>query len=667
MTRTLAWRIARLRLCWLLALAAALIAPPAPLAAQPDDDPYLRNPRLGFAHISAAEGGTPDDRYRAALGLGAGWNRYPIYWDRVEAVEGEYDWALYDRQVSDDLRYGLSINAILLGRPAFYADGDRIRGVQQPIYADGSDYPGTGGKAFNPANPWVRFVDAAVRRYMPGGELAQAGQLPDGTGIRVWEIWNEPDYRAFWSASINEYARLLKISYIVIKQADPDAQVMFGGLLFSSDDNWLARVLAIYINDPLREQFNWYMDIVAVHSYANPWRTGWLVLNLRQTLIAYGIDKPIWVNETGVPVWDDYPGPVWARTPDERLKHATMQQQAWFTIQTAAYAWQEGADVIIYHQLYDDCGDQPPGTDFPPHNGALCAGGRACVGDAHGMIRNLPSSVCFSQHPQPGTERPAADAFRLLAQVFNHPFQRGRLIAIEGVRAAVVIEFWDTVGNQRTVVMWNRTFTPVTIDLPAVGRNAQLVTLGSQALITPGAGGAYTLDLPVALPDNTPDLPFASDAAIGGEPLILIERRDASLPPFVRYQPPHDLSAPLRVSLPPAGQVSAPPPAPRPTTDPAQDTRPPTARVNPLPPVSPPTFTVSWQGSDDSGIEAYVVWVRVDDGEWSVWLETADQQAQFDGEPGRTYEFDIWARDLAGNWSLNVDLRAQAFTRTQGE
>lgn len=654
--------VSLLTLCLLLALTGSTGAQrPLPTSAPGTlqaSDPYLRSPRLGIAHISAAEGGTSDARYRTALALGTGWNRWPLYWDRVETSPGSFDWGVYDRQVADDLSYGLQINAILLGRPAFYADSDRIAGIQTPIFADGSDMPEP-GKAFNPDNPWVTFAYEAVMRYKPGGTLAQRGTLPPGEGIRIWEIWNEPDHPPFWSAPIRDYARLLKISYIAIKLADPDAQVMFGGLLFSTDNNWLAQVLAIYINDPLREQFNWYMDIVAVHNYANPWRTGWLVLNLRQTLIAYKIDKPIWITETGLAVWNDYPGPTWTVDPEDRPAYGTLEQQAWFYIQSAAYAWQEGADVVIFHQLYDDCGDQPPGTNFTPHNGDLCLFSDHCYGDAHGMYRNDASAICFSQHPHPGTPRPAAAAFRLLAQVFRGPFGDGKLLNDEAVRGEVIIEFRRRDTDERIVVLWNQTFEPVRVSLPAEGANAQFIRLSGETLITPDADGSYVLTLPVAQPDSYPEPPFGADAAVGGEPFILIERSGGRMEPFVRYTPPVSVGD-LSLSVLPS---PAPTLVPRPTVDPATDTRPPQATLSTLPVISAPEFTVRWSGADDSGIALYIIWVRVDNGEWQKWLETDTTSAAFTGVRGSKYEFDIWAQDLAGNWSTNVDLTARAATR----
>lgn len=483
----------------------------APLAVADSSAPMaLRSPRLGINHISLTEDDpNAADRYALALALGAGWNRWPLYWDRIETAPGVYDWSTYDQLVQADREQGLRINAVLLGRPIFAQAGSSIAGLQEPIFADRSDYPQP-GKSLNPDNLWANFVFEAVSRY--------AGQ------IDVWEVWNEPDLDMFWQGGIPAYARLLKVAYLAAKHADPDAVIMFGGLLYPTQDNWLAQVLRIYENDPLREQFNWYMDQVAVHNYGYPWRSGWLTLYVRQTLSAYKLRRPIWLNESGVRVWDDYPGPLWAADlPDLRVQRATAEQQASFFIQSAAYAWAEGADVVFFHQLFDDCGDHPPGTDFGFHRGELCSNGAACYGDAYGLYRNQADSVCFSQHPQPGTARPAAEAYRLVAEIFGtEPFEKPRAQRLAN-RRVQVIAFERPASSERIYVLWNRTFEPVSFELPVSGDQARLYTVRSRRALRP-QDGVYRLSLPPAQPDNYPNLEPGDVSAIGGMPVILIER-----------------------------------------------------------------------------------------------------------------------------------------------
>ncbi|MFN8376147.1 MAG: hypothetical protein U0694_25145 [Anaerolineae bacterium] len=392
----------------LLLVLLLVVLNPAPLPAQvplptspPISEEYVRARRLGITFISSSDHPASEERYRNALVLGAGWNRWPLYWDRIEVSPGVFDWSAYDRLVNDDVRHGLGINAILIGRPGFYADGGSITGLREPIFSSGADTP-SDGATLNPANHWANFVYQAVNRYKPGGVLATQNGWVAGTGITIWEAWNEPDLPMFWSGSPDEYARLLKVTYIVTQYAQPNGYVMFGGLAYGDPDtfNILHDVLEIFAEDPLHQQYNWFMDVVAVHNYSYPLRSGLVVQRVHQTLGEFGFDRAVWLNESGVPVWDDYPGPTWTRSqPEARQLRATSQQAAAFVVQSTAYAWLYGADTVFLHQLYDDCGNQPGGTDFPPNNGEVCAGGGMCWGDAYGLYRNTRTNGCYNPFP----------------------------------------------------------------------------------------------------------------------------------------------------------------------------------------------------------------------------------------------------------------------------
>jgi hypothetical protein len=615
---------------------------------------YVRSDRLGITFINSAQIHASGNRYDLALSLGAGWNRYPVYWDRIEREQGIYDWREYDELVIEDTTHQLQANAILLGIPGFHREGDVPRGLNEPIYADGSDFPKSADSALNPNNPWANFVYNTVQRYKPNGTLAQEQGWRFGQGVRVWEIWNEPDLPQFWSGSVRAYARLLKTAYIVIKQADPEAQVMFGGLLYNTDNNWLALVLDIFINDPQGEQYNYYFDIAAVHSYSYPWRSGWLVLYVRETLNAFKIRKPIWLNESGVSVWDDYPGPTWARLASDRSSLATADQQGWYFIQSTAFAWSEGADVVFYHQLYDDCGDQAAGTNFPPHNGELCASGAICWGNAFGLFRNESDAICFSQSPRAGSARPVARAYQLMANVFgSQEFVRHETVQ-RNEDGSSVIQFNRPQSQERISVIWNRRFEPITAEIPAEGNNAQLWTLTGNTIITPQEG-VYSINLLAAQEDSYPFINQNDISAIGGPPIILIERPNAGLD-----APPPQLSTPAgsNAIVPTPGAL----PTVRPTIAPEADNRPPTPRMTALPEFSQTVFRVSWGADDDGEIIRYLVWIRVDNGEWQPWLETSQQGADYTGEVGKRYEFAVWALDAGENWSTNTDLQPMAST-----
>lgn len=484
-----------------------------------DSDEYQRADRLGITFISFINDWGAE-RYRNALILGAGWNRWPLYWDRVEKQPGNYDWLAYDRLVVEDIRNGLQTNAILLGRPGFYQDGGSVANLFSPIYANGSDTAET-DEAINPDNAWARYVHYAVTRYRPGGVLAAHNGFTGDQGIRVWEVWNEPDIPQFWNGGPEAYARLLKTAAIVIKTVDPEAKIVFGGLLYSSDEGFLSRVLRLFRDDPLRARYGWFFDIVAVHSYDDPWRSGWLTKVVQDTLSAFELARPVWVNETGISVWNDYPGPVWAYAPEQRYRLATLEQQAHFLIMSATYAWSKGAEKVFYHQLFDDCGNYPAGTNFPPHKGEHCSQG-VCYGDAFGLYRNTVGSHCFNQHPFANSPRPAAKAFQILAEVFgSQPFTP---VSLTGLTDAVTMSVFQRYSGERIVVIWNNTFEPRRVTIKATRSGAIMYHVNGSRIPLPANGGSYTLDLKPAGDYSFPDLESTRISAIGGEPVILVER-----------------------------------------------------------------------------------------------------------------------------------------------
>src|SRR5690606_17837812 len=121
-------------------------------------------------------------------------------------------------------------------------------------------------------------------------------------------------------------------------------------------------------------------------------------------------------------------------------------------------------------------------------------------------------------------------------------------------------------------------------------------------------------------------------SAIGGPPVVLIERVEGGLdaPPEITLSAitptPNGETDPLQPTTGPA-------PLMRPTTDPANDTSPPVTDMTPLNDVSSRTFTVEWSGTDNSGIKSYLVWVKVDGGDWRPWLETSRTTADYTAAP----------------------------------
>ena len=606
----------------------------------------LPSDKLGItfvAYLNDLDENAPT-RYRRALELGAGWTRYPIYWNGVERTPNQYDWSGYDRLLTADHRAGLHTNAILLATPSFYQAGGSVVGLYEPIFSNGSDTPTTNSE-LNPNNVWARWVAATVNRYKPNGILAQT---VSGVGIQVWEVWNEPDLDLFWSGTQADYARLLKVAYIVIKQADPSATVMFGGLAYGNPDteDWLGAVLALYATDPTAPANQWYMDAIGIHSYIEARRTALIIARMRQTLEQYALNKPIWLNESGIPVWDDYPGPTHAAdNPTERRWRGTQQQQANFVLQSSAYAFAAGAEKVFFHQLYDDCGND---SRY----------------DAFGLYRNPRGADCFGDHPQADTPRPAAGAFRLLARFFGSGnFTNGQIIRRPD--GSVFIEFMRPNSSERITVLWNELPSDNSITWSADSLNATLYSYtGEQFTLTP-TEGEYRVTLPPALLNDDPQRVPSQTTLIGGTTFIMVENVIVTEQLVDANTQGNALTTVVTPRAPLPAQIGSilEPSLNTASLQPLQDIAPPITGMEALPPTSPTVFRVGWSGADNGGIARYLVWIQVNGGEWAPWLETTQTSAQYSGTLGNTVAFAVWAVDNAGNWSLNTTLQPQAFTQ----
>ncbi|NPV06513.1 MAG: hypothetical protein HPY83_00945 [Anaerolineae bacterium] len=514
----------------LAALGLLLTQVPERLAAQ---DPAAQaavtpNPAFGMCFVTSAEDPASSARLDRAVASGASWDRFPFYWQNIEKSPGQYDFSAQDRAVADDVARGLKTLAILLGTSPVYASNmasaDMLQAQRQvpiwpagrtrplpdvriasansapanldrPVFSDGTDVPGP-GKAINPDNPWARYVYETVRRYKPGGVLAQARGWPAGAGVSHWEIWNEPDWTFFWSGSVEQYYRLLKVAYLAAKHADPGCTVILGGLATYFDPDWFPRLLQVMSADPNqaeRAARNHYFDALAVHFYSRSADALDHTQRARSLLAAHGLNKPIWVTESGVPVWNDYPGP----TEDPKSPYrATTEEQAAYVIQAHAYALYSGAQVVFHFQLHDDCGNGPTARD------------------AYGLYRNEASAACY---PSDAAPRLSLKAYRTAVAQFRglQPLWR-RTPANDREEIA----FYRPQTGHRVTVLWATQGHDVDALVPASGTAASLVDLhGNVTTVTP-QGGFYSIRLPRATNQN---LPGSSEYMIGGAPYILIE------------------------------------------------------------------------------------------------------------------------------------------------
>jgi hypothetical protein len=482
---------------------------------------------FGLCFVSSAEYPADEARYQRGISTGATWTRWPLYWRNIEKSAGTFDYNAHDPVVADDIAYGFRTDAILMGTPNFYATGGspwipapRVeqksfphqvtsfsqkmgfssassapQNLYQPVFDDGTDIPGP-GKSINPSNYWARFVSDIVARYKPGGWLANQEGWPEGTGVSHWEIWNEPDYSFFWSGTVEEYFRLLKVGYLAAKFADPGCAVLLGGLANYFDGTWFPRLLDAIEKDANRAANNWYFDIAATHMYHRSKDTWEQAQRISGLLRQHGLgDKPIWINESGVPVWDDYPGPTW--DPHSPLR-ATMEEQAAYVIQNYTYGLYAGAEMVFHFMLHDDCGNGPDKHD------------------AYGLFRNTEDAPCY---PSDGRARPSYTAYRVTATHLRdvEPLRRG---TPEDQQEQIA--FYRPATKERVTVLWATQGLTVTAQVLATGDEGLLVDQAGITQTIAPITGVYTVTLPAATNLNHPTRP--GEYMIGGRPYLLVER-----------------------------------------------------------------------------------------------------------------------------------------------
>jgi hypothetical protein len=509
---------------------------PTPTAtSSPTPSGGMRASDFGLVFVNSAEDPAGDARITRGAAGGAKLDRFPIYWNNIETSPGQFTWDRQDTAVGADESHGLGVLAILLGEPGFYGSGATASapsapmppvggsilrqgqpglapvqcgpgapsGLYQPVFSDGSDRPGP-GKTANPNNPWARFVDQAVQRYRPGGAR--------GLHVRYWEVWNEPDLCQFWSGTAVQYARLLKVAFLAIKNRDPQATVIWGGIAHYEQPNFLYDLVNTLHSDPMAAEFGGFFDAAGTHHYSveengYSWtaRT-WAALN--------GVgwsNKPIWVTESGVPVCNDYPGPLcpspWRAAPEE---------QASYVWQNVAYTRLAGGGPIFHFALHDDCGNVVA-PDSP---------------DGFGLVKNETTSSCSPAHAE---SRLAYTAYRLAAQYFGGTEILWSDAQQTSTGRAQRVAFYDSATHERRLLIFDLDATAVTARVPATGGGARRLDLdGSQVALAP-SNGEYQIALPGATNRNWPDGQDGYNIGIYGHPYLIIEQD--TMPPVTGMTP----------------------------------------------------------------------------------------------------------------------------------
>ena len=242
-----------------------------------------------------------------AQAAGMNWvRRNGVQWDRVQpSGPGSYNWSALSGLESELVaaqNAGLTPILVVRGAPGW---AQKVPGKTcGPIKQDRLD-------------EFANFLRQLVKRYKDppySVKYWELGNEPDApyqlrSGDEPFGCWGDRDDRDGYGGGY--YALMLKHAYPAIKAADPDAQVLIGGLLYDWEDpggrpmiNFLRGVLAAGGGD--------YFDILSYHSYHydgrwDNWGGGTLgkTNHIRQTMLAYGVYKPLIMSEGAYRTYDN--------------------------------------------------------------------------------------------------------------------------------------------------------------------------------------------------------------------------------------------------------------------------------------------------------------------------------------------------------------------------
>lgn len=214
---------------------------------------------VGRLHWSGSTASFKDRMVSGMKSIGADWIRTDANWSWVNQSKNSWNFTFFDDNATCAERYGVDLLPIL----AYDVEWCR------PV----ADY----------LDDWADYVTRMVERY--------------GDRISSWEVYNEPNHKSYWHGEDPDaarYTKLLKRTYEVVKDLNPDLEVIAGGL---------AGVPLAYLETCLQNGAADYCEAFNIHPYHLTGKPEDLIAdidNVNALLNKYGCpDKPIWITEVG--------------------------------------------------------------------------------------------------------------------------------------------------------------------------------------------------------------------------------------------------------------------------------------------------------------------------------------------------------------------------------
>jgi hypothetical protein len=226
--------------------------------------PMLDKPAVVTAFGAFLDAGGMNNGLAQMSAASASWVRIPFYWSDIEASVGQRTW-----QNVAGLESELKAVSISYMNTILYIN-------DTPKWALKAGYS-CGAVAQDKFEDLAHFLTDLVKRY----------SVPP-FNVKYYELWNEPDVAGalgcwgdFGDTTFfggGYYGEMLKVAYPAIKAADPQAQVLFGGLLMDCNADSIGTCLvnhtqavnlsiARFFDGALADGAAPYFDGVSFHGY----------------------------------------------------------------------------------------------------------------------------------------------------------------------------------------------------------------------------------------------------------------------------------------------------------------------------------------------------------------------------------------------------------------
>jgi hypothetical protein len=210
--------------------------------------------------------------FQQAAALGASTIRLDIALSGVFPIpNGPPDWSGVDQYMLLARRYHLHVLADLLATPLYMADCATAQQATIAYRCPPSD-----------TATWAQ--DAGLIAAHTRGVIDE------------FEIINEPDGAWSFYGTPQQYAQILSASYDAIHAADPNAEVLLGGLMNVHGHTWINQVLSTPGIDAIHK-----FDIANIHVRTPATQAAATVASWRRYFVRKGFTGPLWVTETGYP------------------------------------------------------------------------------------------------------------------------------------------------------------------------------------------------------------------------------------------------------------------------------------------------------------------------------------------------------------------------------